>query len=360
MTSIPGRSATNRIVWLDGLRGIAATAVVLGHYFESMLRFPGSNFLDPGVFGVGIFFFVSGFIIPASVRTRDRHPLTRFVCARFFRLYPLYWLSLAIGTIVYGAGAVQALVNITMAQRFVGVPDVIGAYWTLEVELLFYGFVVVTILLEKFNSPRVVASAALAAAGLAVILGAVRFFLNVKSPIAVPIGLSLILVGNMYFLLRQGLIARDLFGRVCSAVAGCLLISFCLGYSRDWGYSENPMRFAASYSCSAALFFATAYRGRCGLPVLSGLGLISYPIYLLHQPIQAIVRVVLHDQPVWVVGLAAFVVVLLLAELLHLAIETPGVRLGRWLMNGGGRPAAANPVAPAVTNAWLAETRHDP
>nr|WP_294551795.1 acyltransferase [uncultured Rhodopila sp.] len=338
LTSVPAKRPTSRILWLDGLRGIAATAVVLGHYFESMVHFPGSDVVDPGIFGVGMFFFISGYIIPASVRPRDRHPLVRFLSARFFRLYPLYWLSLAIGTVVYGVGAVPALVNMTMAQRFVGVPDVIGAYWTLQVELLFYGFVSITVLLGRFNSPRVVAAATLASAGLAVTFGAIRFFLDRKSPIAVPIGLSMILVGNVFYMLREGLITPNLFGKLCAIVSACLLISFCLGYSRDWGYNENPTRFAMSYSVSAALFFVVAYRGRCGPPILSGLGLISYPIYLLHQPIQTIAESVLHGQADWVAGVGAFIAVLLLAVLSHLAIETPGVRLGRWLMGGTGQP----------------------
>lgn len=337
LTPEPTRPSTGRVVWLDCLRGVAASAVVLGHYFEPELYFPVMAFLDPGIFGVGTFFFVSGYIIPASVRMDSRRPLTRFACARVFRLYPLYWLSLAIGIVVYGAGTAQVLVNITMAQRFFGVHDVIGAYWTLQVELLFYCFVATTIAAGKFNTPRIIAASALASAGLAVIFGAIRFLFYVRSPLSVPIGLALILVGNMFFLLREGMVTHEAFGNLCFRVCTLLLISFCLGYSRDWGYNENPGRFAISYGASAAVFFGMAYRGRCRSSVLRGLGLISYPLYLVHQPIQTIAGALLPGQAVWVVGSVALAALLLLAPLLHIAIERPAVRLGRRLIDDIGR-----------------------
>src|SRR4051794_26399249 len=48
---------------------------------------------NAGLLGVALFFLVSGFVIPFSL---DRGSLSRFVIRRIFRLYPVYWLSLAL------------------------------------------------------------------------------------------------------------------------------------------------------------------------------------------------------------------------------------------------------------------------
>ena len=84
-----------RIVFLDGLRFIAATAVLVQHGFETQGPIGRTivDLLSPGVFGVVLFFMISGFVIPMSIG-RNFKPAT-FAIRRIFRIYPLVLASFA-------------------------------------------------------------------------------------------------------------------------------------------------------------------------------------------------------------------------------------------------------------------------
>jgi peptidoglycan/LPS O-acetylase OafA/YrhL len=139
----------SRVAELDALRGIAALAVVLYHYtvfiramFPTAPALPFS--VDWGCYGVQLFFAISGFVILMTLE-RTRAPLD-FVRARFFRLYPTYWLAMAITTLVVASigparlqlSGAEWLANLPMLHLLLGVPAVDGAYWSLNVELAFY------------------------------------------------------------------------------------------------------------------------------------------------------------------------------------------------------------------------------
>ncbi|WP_410871336.1 acyltransferase family protein [Nocardia sp. A7] len=156
--SVEGKALARggRFEFLDALRGLAALAVVIGHCGERLwpeyARF-SSSYFGAGMFGVFVFFIVSGFIIPASLE-RGRS-LGAFWVGRFFRLFPLFWGCLIAAMILHSVGrfslqpgfladpAWHILTNATMAQFFLGAPNtqVIGAAWTLAYELAFYLFV---------------------------------------------------------------------------------------------------------------------------------------------------------------------------------------------------------------------------
>lgn len=130
-----------RMPALDGLRGIAALAVVIYHYEGVAFGTPSHDrFFKIGELGVELFFIISGFVILLSLdRARN---VQQFVYNRFMRLYPAYWSSLIpAGTALLAAGKFDLtvfIINITMFQSFVGVRDVVQAYWTLGYELWFY------------------------------------------------------------------------------------------------------------------------------------------------------------------------------------------------------------------------------
>jgi peptidoglycan/LPS O-acetylase OafA/YrhL len=140
----------HRLRHLDGLRGIAAVWVMMYHYSQNY----DHNFGHPkdlgwsisfGSYAFLLFFMISGFVILMSV---DRmHSAWDFAVARFARLYPVYWVALAITfSTVTLSGMLperqvtleEAVINLTMLQGFLGVPNVDGVYWTLHIELCFY------------------------------------------------------------------------------------------------------------------------------------------------------------------------------------------------------------------------------
>src|SRR5438128_3067363 len=96
---------STRLDFLDGLRGFAALVVFLSHAIgrvsPAFHDFTYSRF-DMGSFGVTVFFLCSGFIIPVSLERQGS--LRSFWLRRIFRLYPLYWFSIALFLLCYLAG----------------------------------------------------------------------------------------------------------------------------------------------------------------------------------------------------------------------------------------------------------------
>src|SRR5262249_25788818 len=143
------RSATpDRLPFLDVLRGLAASAVVIQHGLDIAL--PGYRdfsfrYFNLGQFGVTLFMLISGFIVPVTLERGQSN--VRFWFNRFFRLFPLYWASIALVWLyyhtlaperLYPAEGWQWLVNMTMLQEFLRVPHVSEVFWTLTLELIFY------------------------------------------------------------------------------------------------------------------------------------------------------------------------------------------------------------------------------
>jgi peptidoglycan/LPS O-acetylase OafA/YrhL len=134
---------------LDGLRGIAALAVVLyhftGHYNTYYPQDPPARVdIWWGAFGVQLFFLISGFVILMSAEAARRP--SDFVISRVTRLYPVYWIVLVLGVVIAAVFAVPNVplspdvvaMNLTMVQRWFLVPNVLDVFWTLAVEMQFY------------------------------------------------------------------------------------------------------------------------------------------------------------------------------------------------------------------------------
>lgn len=148
-----------RLKTIDGLRGIAAMWVVLYHLQGAMaLTFPDwahplvQWFMGQGFLGVDIFFVLSGFVIPFSIRNADLTPgfMGRFALRRSIRLDPPYWMAIAV-EIVFVATALrlglaeaplptpgQVLAHVFYLQNILGSGDIVGVFWTLCFEIQFY------------------------------------------------------------------------------------------------------------------------------------------------------------------------------------------------------------------------------
>jgi peptidoglycan/LPS O-acetylase OafA/YrhL len=91
-----------RLEALDGLRGIAALAVVLWHVHLHAL-IDVKPFATHAYLAVDLFFMISGFILAHAYgeRLERGHGLSVFLRARLVRLYPLYALGAALGFIAF-------------------------------------------------------------------------------------------------------------------------------------------------------------------------------------------------------------------------------------------------------------------
>ena len=147
-------------VWIQVLRGVAASLVVLHHYFASQIERGAeiSRWLENlGASGVDIFFVISGFIMMMTTTQAGRVPAAgEFLKRRLVRIAPLYWALTAIAfAMVLAAGS--AVNTVVTPEKFLasmlflpyhdGAIDmamlahkayVIPMAWTLTYEWYFY------------------------------------------------------------------------------------------------------------------------------------------------------------------------------------------------------------------------------
>jgi peptidoglycan/LPS O-acetylase OafA/YrhL len=149
------RTQTRKLVpGLTGIRFFAAAYVFIMHYGASAIDKAGAprpvaTFLHNGVFGVSVFFILSGFILahahPTPFTTQRQYAV--YFLHRFARIYPLYLFALIVALPVAvadvpldlkQAGAVLAMVQSwTDAFAHSGYAWIMQA-WTLSIELAFY------------------------------------------------------------------------------------------------------------------------------------------------------------------------------------------------------------------------------
>jgi peptidoglycan/LPS O-acetylase OafA/YrhL len=146
----------------DGLRGLAAMAVVLRHFYPQHGLFPPYPASTPtplfilfhqGYLRVQVFFVLSGFVIAYSLRSAYVTPsyMARFAFRRSLRLDPPYWIALAIvissiclpRLVLHKNPAMPFTISGVLAHMFylqdlVGMPNMLGLSWTLCLELQFY------------------------------------------------------------------------------------------------------------------------------------------------------------------------------------------------------------------------------
>lgn len=157
-----------RLAGLDLLRLIAAIAVLSFHFgyagpMRGMMQtaFPElASVAKYGFLGVDLFFLISGFVIAASATGRSWH---QFAVSRFVRLYPAHVFCMTLTAIVLaviGSSAplppppttlVQWLANLSMVSLALGQPFMDGAYWSIVLEIVFYGWVGIFIALGIFQ-----------------------------------------------------------------------------------------------------------------------------------------------------------------------------------------------------------------
>lgn len=177
-------SARTPVYGLDIVRLLAALAVVLYHFgfnafaVESnpIRRLMGEPAHLPGWWdwtwfgwiGVQVFFVISGLVIAYSV---EGSTAASFARKRTLRLVPVVWISAAIALPValfaYDFAPAKALAQFARTLVFFPVgPWLMGQFWTLPIEVAFYGLVWLLILMRRGGALEPLAWALAAAAAL--------------------------------------------------------------------------------------------------------------------------------------------------------------------------------------------------
>ena len=303
------RTATDRFRSIDALRGMAAIMVLVLHVGQSYINHPRVaasgrgllrfyEYVDLGRIGICIFFIISGFVICRSFNS-DRRELKSFVVKRFFRLYPLFWFSMILAGLVLWPKHASSLTpgiigaNATMLPSLLGQPFMIGLYWTLETELLFYVLMSLLYWLGLLGRPKVMLALTL----LMYVLLSGLYFLPMAEQLmphwkATPYHLSLMMLGvtTRYAYDAEGS-TRKPWLRILSTHAVLLalvpLVILVL-YLVTGQAAELPD--AIAYLLGMLMFFVGLRYLRSAPGWMTYLGVITYSIYLLHPVVFTFVR----------------------------------------------------------------------
>lgn len=356
-----------RLAFIDTLRGIAVLSVVLQHSLEEIVSNQATGayywslhdaigyYFNFGRFGVVLFFFVSGFVIPFSFPD-SATPIRDFTISRFFRLYPAYWLSLAVVLIVAPImdgktfPLPQIVANLTMFQTFVNVPNIRIIYWTLAIELIFYIGCIVLFAMGLLKRP-LTAFYIVVATSLICIVGSLAIHNRVVwSLMEVALNLTAMFLGKM---IRDTIIGGRLrWWHVAIGAALYCVFAVIISFQRFGGeYHENfffSYSIASAYVSAAIVFIVFASFGeRLSWRFMAFVGVISYSVYLM-SPF-AIVWIYRwfgagRGPAEWLGFVAAVAAVsILISWLSHVIVEKPFISVGHRFRSRSRRAVVLEP-----------------
>lgn len=326
-------TTTHRMAGVDGLRGIAALAVVVYHYEGVAFGTPRHDRLFKlGELGVELFFIISGFVILLSL---EKGPSIRqFAVNRFMRLYPAYWFSMipaAAALFVSGQFRLSVfLVNATMCQSFINVRDLIEPYWTLGYELWFYIAIGLIVFLGHLKN---VSRIALCWLAICVLIRGINQWSSAEFYFSNWNWIVKAFRPDYVQFFIAGIAICQIVKKRDVAVSWATLAAATL-YTAFGHVGGTP---PALYFCISASFVTVVLLAAIGrlpwleLPIFFMLGSWSYSIYLLHLPIARLLAMGAES-----VGLARIVGVILAVPVCFAMaaasarwIERPAVQWGR-------------------------------
>jgi len=358
------------------LRLILALAVVIGHAPQQF-----SILLVPGDVAVEMFFMISGFymalILSTRYDTKNSAGIGAFYVARFLRLWPAYAITaailyawLALIPIVTGhpaMGAFEAPLqspvwkglvgfsNLTMigqdvltlfhvtpqgdvvltfgppaelddGSQSLGYARIVGQAWSIGAEIWFYSIVPFLIRLKSLSLVAVAA----ASFSLRLMLGQ-HFGLTIY--FFFPAQLGLFIAGMLAYRWRKILWADSrMLGLVgLSALLGIVVVfNFVFPWPEDYKWGVYSLLFIFM----PAIFetFKTNAFDRL-------IGELSYPIYIIHRGIFAIVgQIYLKLEGTLPSGVVMLLLVVCAAGVIYFTVDAPVDRFRHWLVRNKIRP----------------------
>lgn len=349
-------SADHRLDVLDGMRGLAALAVVLYHYMARWAEpahdrtlYPHGNLsellpglMDYGRFGVFLFFMISGFVIMMTLERCSG--LADFTLRRALRLWPAMLVCATLSSLVVNRSGVGEYYGMELwsvdfleyvssifflppdlTYKYLGMPVrghwVEGVYWTLWCEVRFYALAA----MAYFLSPRKfflwLWLIVQCAATMMMVLdlppwGKLFYPAMALQPVTLP-WFTLGICGYQYW---QGRMRLPVWLLIAAALASLLVhhgetwraLTLCLAV---WGMF-------ALFLIRSSLLVPLQW-----WPFLK-LGMISYPLYLFHE-MPGMAGFMVAER----LGFAAFpsmllmiFAVILVAALVHYFVENPTKR----------------------------------
>lgn len=311
---------------MDALRGFAALVVLTYH--------TGSTRLIPGGYlAVDLFFCLSGFVL-AHAYEKAELGLGAFLKVRLIRLYPLYFVGWAAGLLVISVGWPNVLAGLAFLPAVSKVDGTYRPYpldipaWSLLFEIL------VNLLWFPIRRAGTRILLAIAAVGAILVL-------------AILMSVGSIDVGSTgEWFLVQGM-GRVIFPFVLGALLHRLWAAGVLGFTTPWWLA--PLLLAVMFMIPGPRMFADGLAALVLAPLIVAIGACarepprlrrifnllgesSYPIYILHSVVLAVLlgRISTTGHGSYIVAAVAIPAVLVLGWAMAVFYDRP---VRRWLMS---------------------------
>jgi len=307
---LPARAAAagtgNRLAWLDVLRGLAALAVVFNHFGYFLppgVKGPVYQWINPGDYGVFVFFLISGYIVPASLERKGS--VRTFWVSRLFRLYPLYLLAVAIAVALYvihvgglrgedSDPATSVLSQMLMMSNVLAGQNLPNVVWSLSYEMIFYLLLTALFMARVHRrSSRYALAFAVAAVALGGLLPQAYLTSNLWSPRIIALVADLIVLTGLAVAVALQDMPR-LVGAALAAMVGLTLLAF----NGTWLFPWEALSILALMFTGTMLYRAEQgqYSWRRAIPfAVAVLGLAITAGIWHHNP----GNMSAHDQFVW-------------------------------------------------------------
>jgi peptidoglycan/LPS O-acetylase OafA/YrhL len=300
-------TAKKRIPELDGLRGIAALAVVIAHYVGEVPH--GIAALMIGWYGVDFFFVLSGFLMGSIILNHHTEPgfLKSFYLRRAARIIPIYfvvvcatiWLAALVRSNTWADQPFDAPVYLLFVTNLAmsfwgGGGEWLKPTWTLAVEEQFY---LLLPLLVMLTPKRFLIGTLLGLCGVAIVF---RYAFHELNPIAaltlLPARMDLLLGGVLLACVMQRLdLSRHLqVFRIVPLIAMVGLLAVAVGSREHLFPILNPTLLSVAFTSFLLAVLLGAPEGqRFRSRLLGYFGQISYALYLVHQPVSGLLHGIL-------------------------------------------------------------------
>ena len=278
---------TTRLAHIDGLRAVAILMVVAFHVGKTGVlgaaATPLGRVLQQGYHGVELFFILSGFCLAyptlESIQSKGAaiFDVDQFAARRITRIVPPYWIAIACISIALTiSGKAPALYEIVRNLLFIDGEDskINGSFWSLGVEFRWY-FLFPFLLLLFVRSRR-----AFALVG-ALVLGATLTQAKSEDLFMLP-GFMLGIVAAWMSFLK---LPRVAFLAACCTLVGSAVATVFLATTNGWDSQHVQTAFVAAFSLVLIANASALIRRILSLRLLSLVGVASYSIYLVHQPV---------------------------------------------------------------------------